>query len=60
MLGYTSDTLAPSSDYLNYFPAEGSIEFFAVKRAKRFGNDTLRVWNILLGKNEVFRRFGSF
>jgi len=38
-----------------YFPAEGSIEFFAVKHTKIFGYDTLKVWTVLLGKNEIFQ-----
>jgi hypothetical protein len=33
------------------FSPGGTLEFYAVKRNKSFGNETLKVWTVLLGKS---------
>jgi hypothetical protein len=35
------------------FPGNGTMEFFAVKRPKCFGKDTLRIWRVMLGENKI-------
>lgn len=50
-LGYKSNAFVPSANCKNYFPLAGSIEFYATKRAKIFGHDTIVVWSVLLGEN---------
>ena len=51
-LGFTINSSSSLTDIKKYYSASGTIEFFAVKREKRFGGEGLRVWSVLLGENK--------
>jgi hypothetical protein len=51
-LGFSANTDATSPDPEKYQLSGGSIRFYALKREKLFGKDSLKVWTVLLGGNE--------
>lgn len=48
-LGFRPGMPIMSTDLKIFYPAGRTMEFFAIKRVKNFGEDSLKVWTILLG-----------
>ncbi|MCX6245949.1 MAG: hypothetical protein NTU98_14740 [Bacteroidetes bacterium] len=50
-IGFSYRSINSGPDLKKYHLAGGSIDFFAVKREKKFGKEVHKVWTVLLGEN---------
>jgi len=50
-LGFSTIGIHTKTGLNTYYLAGSAINFFAIKREKSFGKDTLKVWTIFLGEN---------
>jgi hypothetical protein len=54
-LGFSMDMTSYQREFDNYYPGCGVISFYIVKQRKVFGKDTLNIWSVLLGENNISR-----